>query len=219
MASDESQQDTHRLASKLFDRARSLADVAGTDVHIVELLRVYVNFEPRNGLAWFHLGDALRSLGRLKEGRDALLQALSFAPSTSRFAVYARLGMLEAKATSPSEGEKWYRLATAEAGCPGWMWCLRGSNLLRMEAYGLAKTCLEAALKSEDVVREEVLLNLALMARAQQRYADAREFLQEALTIDPQYEDAKAVMASLADVERTITDAAAVVAQLSGDGK
>jgi Tfp pilus assembly protein PilF len=73
--------------------------------------------------------------------------------------------------------------------------------------------------KSEDVVREEVLLNLALMARAQQRYADAREFLQEALTIDPQYEDAKAVMASLADVERTITDAAAVVAQLSGDGK
>ena len=44
------------------------------DVHIVELLSVYVKFEPRSGAAWFHLGDALLTIGRLQEAEEALAE-------------------------------------------------------------------------------------------------------------------------------------------------
>src|SRR5438132_958527 len=49
---------------RIFDRARALSDKPDADVHIVELLGVYVKFESQNGIAWFHFGDALRNVGR-----------------------------------------------------------------------------------------------------------------------------------------------------------
>jgi len=201
---------------RIFDRARALSDKPDTDVHIVELLSVYVKFESQNGIAWFHFGDALRNVGRLEEAEEALLKAVDLAPKTSRFAVYARIGMLMAKRGSPSEAEKWYRVATSEAGCPGWMWCLRGANLLRTQAYRLAKSCLETALISEDVVKEEVYLNLALMERAQRHYEEARKHLNDALAIDPNYDDAKRLLQSLVDIEKTIEIAARVAEELTG---
>jgi tetratricopeptide (TPR) repeat protein len=207
---------TQRALHDLFERVRALAEAPETDVQIAELLSVYVRFEPGKGMAWFYLGDALRSIGRYQEGEEALLKAVSLAPDTARFGVYARIGMLAAKRWSAAEAEKWYRLATAEAGCPGWIWCLRGANLIHMETYGLAKTCLDAALKSDDVVIEEVLLNLALLARAQRQYAQARSLLQEALRIEPDYADAKTVLASVSDIEKTIELAAAIEAQIAG---
>ena len=200
---------------RIFDRARALSDKPDTDVHIVELLGVYVKFESQNGIAWFHFGDALRNVGRLEEAEEALLKAVDLAPKTSRFAVYARIGMLMAKRGSPSDAEKWYRAATSEAGCPGWMWCLRGANLLRTQAYRLAKSCLETALISEDVVKEEVYLNLALMERAQRHYEEARDHLNDALAIDPNYDDAKRLLQSLVDIEKTIEIAARVTEELT----
>src|SRR2546428_5898192 len=86
-----------------FDRARALSEKPDTDVHIVELLSVYVKFESQNGIAWFHFGDALRNVGRLEEAEEALLKAVDLAPKTNRFAVYARIGMLMAKRGSASD--------------------------------------------------------------------------------------------------------------------
>jgi tetratricopeptide (TPR) repeat protein len=216
VASEDVKQDGQAL-NDLFLKAKALSDMPDTDVHIVELLSVYVRFVSENGFAWFLLGDALRNIGRFKEGEEALLKAVSLAPDESKFAVYARLGMLAAKRSSPSDAEEWYRLATVEPGCPGWMWCLRGANLARLEAYRLANTCLEAALKADDVDREEVFLNLALDARAQRQYQEARAFLEAALAIDANYEDARTVLQSLSDIEET-TDNAASVAALAASG-
>jgi tetratricopeptide (TPR) repeat protein len=211
VASEDVKQDGKAL-NELFLRAKTLSDMPDTDVHVVELLSVYVRFVPERGIAWFHLGDALRNIGRFKEGEEALLKAVSLAPDRSRFTVYARLGMLAAKRSSPSDAERWYLLATAEPGCPGWMWCLRGANLARLEAYGLANACLESALKADDVDKEEVFLNLALVARAQRQYREARSFLEAALAIDANYDDAKAVLQSLSGIEETIDKAASAAA-------
>jgi tetratricopeptide (TPR) repeat protein len=200
----------------IYERARALSNIPDENVHIVELLSVYVKFESQHGFAWFLFGDALRSVGRLKEAEEALLKAVDLAPKENRFLVYMRIGMLMTKRGSPSDAEKWYRVATSEAGCPGWMWCLRGENLLRTEAYGLAKTCLEAALISEDVVKEEVFLNLALMERAQRLYAEARKHLHDALAIDPNYDEAKRVLQSLVGIEDTIKVAALAAGETTG---
>jgi tetratricopeptide (TPR) repeat protein len=194
----------------LFERARTLSDLPNTDLQIVELLSVYVRSEPYHGIAWFHFGDALRVVGRLAEAEEALRRALDLAPESKRFAVYARIAMAMGKRGSPEDSEKWYRLATSEAGCPGWLWCLRGANLLRSETHALARTCFEAALKSEDVEKDEVFLNLALLARMQRRYDQARQYLQEALQIDPNYDEAKKVLESLAGIENTIEAAEAI---------
>jgi len=200
----------------IFERARALSDELDTDAHIVELLSVYVKFDSQNGIAWFHFGDALRSVGRLQEAEEALLKAVDLAPKASRFAVYARIGMVVAKRGSPSDAEKWYRVATSEAGCPGWMWCLRGANLLRTEAYRLAQSCLETALISEDVVKEEVFLNFALLERAQRHYEEARKHLNDALAIDPNYDEAKRVLQSLVGIEGTIEFAARAAEEVTG---
>ena len=88
--------------------------------------------------------------------------------------------------------------------------------MLRTQAYRLAKSCLETALISEDVVKEEVYLNLALMERAQRHYEEARKHLNDALAIDPNYDDAKRLLRSLVDIEQTIEIAARVAEELTG---
>jgi tetratricopeptide (TPR) repeat protein len=202
---------------ELFERARALSDLPDTDLQIVELLSAYVRFKPDHGIAWFHFGDALRVIGRLADAEQALRRALDLAPENRRFTVYARIAMVIEKRGSPADAEKWYRLATSEAGCPGWMWCLRGSNLLSSETHALARTCFEAALKSDDADREEVFLNLALLARMQRRYDEARGYLQEALKIDPNYGAAKKALESLAGIEKTIEAAETTSRQIAGD--
>jgi tetratricopeptide (TPR) repeat protein len=200
----------------IFERVRVLQDNPNTDVHVVELLSVYLKFEPQKGVAWFYFGDALRNLGRLQESEKALLAAADLAPKESRFGIYARMGMLITQRGSPSDAERWFRVATSEPGCPGWIWLLRGANLLHSEAYRLAKSCLETALTSEDAVKEEVLLNLALMERAQRCYEEARKYLNEALAIDPNYDEAKEVLRSLVGIEETIELAARVAEEVTG---
>jgi tetratricopeptide (TPR) repeat protein len=206
-----------KSADELFERARALEDVPGNDTHIIELLSIYVRFVPDNGQAWYHLGDALRVVGRFKEGEDALLKAVALAPDSVKHTVFARLGMIAGKRSSPSEAEKWFRMATAATVCAGWVWTLRGANLLRLEDYALAKTCLETAAASDDVVEEEVFLNLALVARAQRQYAEARKLLQRALAKDANYADAKAVLASLSDIENTVELANSIAIDLASD--
>lgn len=204
--------ETANSVESLFEQARSISDIAGedNDVHIVELLSVYVSLKPDRGMAWFYLGDAFRTVGRMKDAEDALTKALELAPKSHRFTVYARIAMLKQKHVGPAEAEKWYRLATAEPNCPAWMWCARGANLKSTESYRLAKSCLENALSGEDVDKEEAYLNLALIARAERRYEDARAYLKKALEIDPQYSDAKLVLQSLEGIEKTIEKVAEI---------
>lgn len=184
-------------AENLLRLAREAYDQSGPSARVAELLRVYVSVVPDNGLAWFQYGDSLRSIGRFRDAEQALLTARDLAPKARRFAVEARLAMLFSKRESPRQAEKWFRLATSDSGCPGWIWCLRGANLLRMESIRLARDCLKTALAHEEVDREEVLLNLGLAARCAGEYDDAARCAKEALEIDPNYLPAKELLDSI----------------------
>lgn len=193
---------------ELYDRVLAILGDPEADAHVTELLSVYLQFEPEHGIAWLHFGDALRAVGRLREAEATLLKAADLAPENKRYLVYARIGMVVAKRASPSEAEKWYRAATSGAECPGWIWCLRGENLRRTDSHALARSCLETALRSEDVAKQEVFLNLALLERAQRRYDDARQYLNSALPLQPDYKQAQEALQSMAGIEETIEFAA-----------
>lgn len=182
---------------ELLRSARQLYDDLGPSAAVAELLHQHVSVVTENGLAWFQYGDSLRSIGRYREAEQALLKARNLAPKARRFAVEARLGMLSSSRDSPRQAEKWFRLATSDSGCPGWVWCLRGANLLRMESIRLAKDCLNTALARDDVDREEVLLNLGLAARWAGEYDDVARFAKKALQIDPDYRSAKELLTSI----------------------
>jgi len=84
------------------------------------------------------------------------MKAVSLAPDTARFGSgMPRIGISAAKRWSAAEGGKVVSLATSEAGLPRVDLVLtRCKHCYGMETYGLAKTCLDAALKSDDVVIE-----------------------------------------------------------------
>lgn len=195
-----------RLAQEAYEQS-------GPSARVAELLRVYVSVVSDNGLAWFQYGDSLRSIGRYREAEQALLTARDLAPKTRRFAVEARLGMWCSKRDSAQQAEKWFRLATADSGCPGWVWCLRGANLLRMESVRLARDCLKAALAREDVDREEALLNLGLAARRMREYDDAARYAKEALEIDSDYLPARELLDSIEGAKQARDDANQPAAQ------
>ena len=210
------QGETRDGPERIYQRALAIMDDPDSDVHVVELLSVYVKLEPHRGIAWFHLGDALRIVGRLQEAEEALLKAADLAANSGTSPAYAQLGLLMTDRGSPSEVEKWFRAATSAALCPGWVWSLRGANLSRAESYRLAKSCLETAFITEDVDKDEVLLNLGLIERAQRRYEEARKYANDALAIDPNYDGAKRLLQSLVGIEETIQFAACAAKEVTG---
>jgi tetratricopeptide (TPR) repeat protein len=178
-------------------RALEAYDSLGACAQVAQLLWVYVAEVADDAYAWFMYGDSLRAIGRFREAEQALLTTRELAPIEHRSAVEAQLGMLETERGALQRAEEWFQRATADAGCPGWVWVLRGENLLRMESVRLARDCLSTALKLSEVDREEVLLNLALAARYMEEYEKAAALAQEALAIDPDYSSAKELLVSL----------------------
>jgi tetratricopeptide (TPR) repeat protein len=190
-----------KLAPEQVELVRARAETAlgdsGSSAETAELYQLLVRIDPRDGMAWFNLGDALRTIGRLQEAEEALVTARELAPKAHRFTVDARLGMLLTKKGSPAEAEKWFRLATSNSECPGWVWVLRAANLRRKESHRLARECLKTARRRGNFDLEEVLLNEALIDCCEGNYGDAADRAAEALKLDPNYLPAKELLASV----------------------
>jgi tetratricopeptide (TPR) repeat protein len=73
-----------KLAPDQVELVRSRAETAlggsGSSAETAELYQLLVRIDPRDGMAWFNLGDALRTIGRLQESEEALLTAREPAP-------------------------------------------------------------------------------------------------------------------------------------------
>ncbi|MES2037729.1 MAG: hypothetical protein V4495_07825 [Pseudomonadota bacterium] len=64
----------------IFAQAKELAEKDHHQVHVVELLEIYVKLRPDHARAWVLYGEALKNLGRNKEGLQALTIAYELAP-------------------------------------------------------------------------------------------------------------------------------------------
>ncbi|WP_455388920.1 tetratricopeptide repeat protein [Petrachloros mirabilis] len=194
---------------QLLELAEKESEVDGREIHVVELLRPYLEKRPDHGYAWLLYGDSLRIIGRTTEALAALSRALELAPEGKKYLACNRIAVLHEQLTSQEEAEKWHRKATdsADAAAPGWLWILRGANLARMERFEEALDCYETAATRDEVDVDEAFLNMGKVHRAKGDYARARRCFEKALEIDPDYSQAREALDSLKDIEATLETA------------
>lgn len=168
-----------------FEEAKASFD-DDRQVAAVEILSRYVAHRPEHVFAWYLLGDALRILGRYHDSLRALLHAEAIAPEKRRFRAQSRLGTLYKDWGKYEDAERWFAQATANphAQNAGDVWILRGAALACAGRLAEAEACHRRAATLDDVYKDEALLNLGYVLRAQRRYVEATAAFDEALALD-----------------------------------
>ena len=164
----------------------------------IELLSIYAKERHDDSYALFILGDCLRILGRLKEAKTFLLQAVKTAPSRRKLYVECRLGMLDNACGRFTRAEKWYARASkrTKGRSLSWLWILRGANLAKSGRFDIALDCYRVALECSGR-DDEAHLNIGLIHRAKGEYTLAAQAFRRALSCDSQYAEARSALESL----------------------
>lgn len=152
------------------------------------------------------MGDSQRVLGLVEEAERSLLRSLALTPAKRHWLIQIGLAQLLTDAGRFDEAETWYAAAIAqpEASDAGWSWVLRGINHARSGMLQAAEACHRRAATLSDVDRDEALLNLGYVLRAQGRYAEAAAVFREAVTLDPHREVNIAAARSLDGIEEAV---------------
>lgn len=196
---------TDTRLDKWFEAAeRHLDD--GREAAAVEILSRYVEHRLDHARAWLLLGDGLRILGRKKEAQRALLRAEAIASDDSRFLVQCQLGALYAAWGKYDEAEESFAKATADphAAQAGYLWIMRGAALASAGRLAEAEACHRKASTLDDVDRDEALLNLGYVLRAQCRYAEAAAAFGQAVALDSECQQNRDGVASLQGISEVL---------------
>jgi tetratricopeptide (TPR) repeat protein len=167
--------------------------------YTVELAKRFVADFPDSPYGWIYFGDSLYGLARYSEAIKAFGHAIRLCPKPKRFMVHARLGHLYSHKGDFRRAEAWYRKAIAgnpsDAGYRvflGGLLAIAGRLREAEAVHRRATLCKKGCI-------DEAYLNLGLVLRAQERYAEALTCFRKALKLDPHYKQAKR---EIADVER-----------------
>ncbi len=172
---------------------------------VAELLGPYLERRPTDDYAWFLFGDSLRVIGLTDEAERALLKAVELSPGPD-WVLQLTLAHLYKDSGNHVEAERWFELAAEDesAAEQAWFWVLRGSNLASHGQFKHAEKCFRQAVALGDDNRDEAMLNLGYVLRAQGRYVEARRLFRQALDINPDYVLAEKAIQSLDGIEKAI---------------
>lgn len=174
------------------------ADSQGHTAKAVHLIKKVMEIEPQDFRAWVTLGANLRSLARYEEALDAFGNAMEFCPQDLLFLVCIDVGMLWDQKGIPETANAWFHRACVESPQDASTHICQGAMFARMGRLAEAEAKHRDATHCATGPIDEGWLNLGLVLRAQEKYAEAAEAFREAIKIDPDYEPAKV---ALADVE------------------
>lgn len=196
---------TVELLDEIFTRAKDLSERDNHQVQVVELLEIYIKLRSDHARAWALYGEALKDLGRCKEGLHALTTAYELAPEIYKAYVAMQIAMLLKDFQSPKDACPWFEIGCKYSGVDsGWPWILRGVNFISLNEYENAITCFETALRGDHALKDEAYFNLGLAYRALGIYEQAISCFKNALQITPDYEDAINVLEGIVNLADTL---------------
>jgi tetratricopeptide (TPR) repeat protein len=163
--------------------------------------RVFLKERPECGPAWKVLGSALLDLARHREGEEALRQAISLCPPEKLWIPLSEMGYLHKARGDYKRAAVWYRRAIEAVPEEASGYIYLGGVFAKAGRLDRAEAAHRAATRCKDGCRDEAFLNLGLVLRAQERYEEAAECLEEALKLDPKSTAAKK---ALRDVRHTL---------------
>ena len=163
----------------------------------IVLARRALAHHPHNGAAQLYLGMALRDLSRYEEAESLLTPLLADEEPGRRAAVRLQLGILEDRRGNLTAAEHHFQgcivLAPNDAGPRVLLGAVyaRAGRLHDAEAtHREAVTCSEGPI-------DEAWLNLGLVLRGLERFAEADFCLRKALELDPKDSLARDVLAGI----------------------
>ncbi|MFZ6775723.1 tetratricopeptide repeat protein [Undibacterium sp. Ji83W] len=196
---------TVEFLDEIFAQAKELSEKDHHHAHVVELLEVYIKVRPDHARAWALYGEALKDLGRNKEGLQALTAAYELAPETYKAYVAMQIGVLLKDFQSPKDASPWFEIGCKYSDADsGWPWILRGSNLISLGEFETAIACFETALRGDHAIKDEAYFNLGLAYRALGTYEQAINCFKSALQITPDYEEAISALAGIVSLADTL---------------
>lgn len=157
--------------------------------------------EQCDGRRSFVLAESYRQVGRLNDAMSVLVGAIpSITDKSVLFdCLVCHAEIRKAKGDFAAADESYLKaLQVADDKAPGWLRVLRGSNFLEWEQFDRAEQAFREARSMDNVDDDEVLLNLAVCARAKGDYESCAAFAKELLATSSSYRDsANQILATL----------------------
>ena len=163
--------------------------------------RHYLADFPEHGPGWLLLGIALVELARYAEAKQVLSRAIMLCPREKLRIPLGHMGHLFQRSGEYEHAASWYRQAIASDPHVADNHIFLGAVLAKQGRLYDAEAALRQAIDCVEGCIDEAYLNLGLVLRAQERFAEAADCFREALQRDPHYRAAKR---ALRDVERCL---------------
>ncbi len=182
---------------RLRDRVRGLEEDARPASALLAVRELLRN-DPDDANALVLQGRLLASLARYGEAEESLSRAIALFADDSAYAVHRELGHLYESwgrlELALSEFEKVIVLRPEHAS--GHIYA--GAVLARMGRFDDAITAHTRATRCSEGQVDEAYLNLGLVLRALERFAEAKSSFERALELDPTYGEARAALSDVA---------------------
>ena len=168
----------------------------------IERLKALVRNAPESAGGWRRLGRALSELSRFDEALDALQRAQSLADPGRLVFVYCDTGELFRHRGDDAAAEAWFRKATDHDADDTQGYIYLGGLLARRGRLSEAEGVYRRAIQCRRGCLDEAWHNLGLVLRALERYDEAIQCFERAMSIDPQFKEARLAKRDVAKVMR-----------------
>jgi tetratricopeptide (TPR) repeat protein len=143
------------------------------------------------------VAEALTDLARYEEAEQAYAKAFEYLTADGKRIALAGLGHLFRAAGEYDQAASWYRKTIEAAPDNAGYRIYLGAVLAKQGRLIEAEEVHRSALECTEGDLSEAYLNLGLVLRARNRFAEAAECFQKALYLDPEYEAASQAFADV----------------------
>jgi len=143
------------------------------------------------------VAESLTDLARYEEAEQAYAKALEYLRADGKRLALAGLGHLFRAAGDYDQAASWYRKTIEAAPDNAGYRVYLGAVLAKQGRLIEAEEVHRSALECTEGDLSEAHLNLGLVLRARDRFAEAAECFQNALCLDPDYEAANQALADV----------------------